>query len=122
MTNRRSSRVSANFNAELIYGTKRYEVAIENFSENGMLITNPEMIPAIEVIAGTTIDLEFTLISPETLQPSGQRLRLSCKVIRMDKTPGGITNSIGLEIIDRSLEYEEFLNTLYSLNVWNISG
>ena len=114
--------MSANFNAELIYGTKRYEVAIENFSENGMLITNPEMISAIEVIAGTTIDLEFTLISPETLQPSGQRLRLSCKVIRMDKTPGGITNSIGLEIIDRSLEYEEFLNTLYSLNVWNISG
>ncbi|MBI5675278.1 MAG: PilZ domain-containing protein [Nitrospirae bacterium] len=112
--------MSANFEAELILGKKRYKTAIENFSENGILMTNPEKISSIEVIAGTTIDLELDLISPETLKPTGERAKLSCKVLRVKKTHDGIINSIGLEIIEKSPEYEEFLKILYSLN-WNIS-
>lgn len=122
MSNRRSSRVPANFEAEIIYGTKRYKVTVENFSENGILINNSEKNSAIDFTLGTDVDLEFELISPETLERLKEKLKVSCKVVRTVKTPDGVTNSIGLEILERSLEYEEFLKIFYAMNMWNISG
>ena len=117
MQRKRSTRIPAGFDAELISGTVCHKVVVENFSEDGILITSPAKKTAIKFIPGITYDLEFELLSPETAKRSGEKLKLHCRVVRAEKIPDGITNMIGMEIMEKSLEYEEFLKILYSMNI-----
>ena len=117
MQRKRSTRIPAGFDAELISGTVYHKVVVENFSEDGVLITTPAKKTAIKFIPGITYDLEFELLSPETAKRSGEKLKLHCRVVRAEKIPDGITNMIGMEIMEKSLEYEEFLKILYSMNI-----
>ncbi len=114
MVKGRSIRIPVEFEATIIYKKKEYEAIIENLSEEGLQIrTNPEKV-AIDFKPGTVIELEFELLSGQTLKPAGEILKLNCKVIWSGKSPlDGVINTIGLEITDQSLQYEEFLKSLH---------
>ncbi len=96
MERRRSKRIFASFNTELTSGGKSYTGIIENLSENGVGVYM-ETAPTkntIDCTPGTTLQLKFQPISGETLY-------LHCKVKWSHKTPPhGLTNSIGMEIIE----------------------
>jgi len=114
MVKGRYIRIPVEFEATIIYEKKEYEVEIENLSEEGIQIrTDPEKV-ATDFNTVTEIELAFELLSGETLRPSGEKLKLHCRVIWSEKTPpDGLTNTIGLEIIEKSAQYEELLKTLH---------
>jgi hypothetical protein len=107
MEKRRSKRIKVNLKAERISGDEKYGVFIENISENGIhIITTPSNTHK-KYTPETDIDLKLCLSSGETIN-------LHCKVIwaHLKVPPNGLTDSIGLEIIDPPLRYIEFVRTL----------
>ncbi|MEF9427201.1 MAG: PilZ domain-containing protein [Candidatus Mariimomonas ferrooxydans] len=114
MVKGRNIRIPVKFEATIIYKKKEYEAKIENLSEEGMQIRTNPVKAAIDFEPGTVIELEFELLSGETLKPAGEILKLNCKVIWSGKSPpDDLKNTIGLEIIEKSLQYEEFLKSLH---------
>lgn len=114
MVKGRYIRIPVEFEATIIYEKKEYEVKIENLSEEGMLVKTDTEKVAIDINTGTEIELEFELLSGGTLQPSGEKLKLNCRVIWSGKsTPDSLNNTIGLEITEKSSQYEEFLKSLH---------
>src|SRR4030067_1634712 len=106
MEKRRSKRVIVSLKAELISDGTSYTGFIENLSENGLFVTTTPTKTAIVFTPETRCEIKFQL-------PSGETLNLPCKIIWAYRTPPhGITNSIGLEIIDPHPKYREFLKTL----------
>jgi len=106
MERRRSKRKIIRLEAERISGDSNHGVFIENLSETGIYMITAPARKEIDYTPGMMVDLKFHLKSDETLN-------LNCKVIWSYKTPPhGITNSVGLEIIDPPLKYLEFVRTL----------
>lgn len=107
MEKRRFKRIKVKLKAERISGDEKYGVLIEDISENGIhIITTPSNTHK-KYTPGTDIDLKFLLISGETLN-------LHCKVIWAHSKipPDGLTDSIGMEIIDPPPKYIEFVKAL----------
>ena len=105
MEKRRSKRIIVSLKAELISDGTSYTGFIENLSENGLFITTAPTKTAIIFTPEAPCEIKFQL-------PSGETLNLPCKIIWAYRTPPhGITNSIGLEIIDQHQKYIEFLKT-----------
>lgn len=107
MEKRRSRRIKINLKAERISGDEKCGVFIENISENGIhMITTPSEMHE-KYRPGTDIDLKFHLSSGETLS-------LHCKVrwAHLKIPTNGLTDSIGLEIIDPPRRYIEFVRAL----------
>lgn len=107
MEKRRSKRIKVNLKAERISGDEKYGVFIENISENGIHITTTPAETHKKYTPGIDIDLNFQLNTGETLN-------LHCKVrwAHLKVPPDGMTDSIGLEIINPPKKYIEFLKTL----------
>jgi len=102
----RPKRIIISLPAELICGDRRYAGSIENLSPVGAYV----------VTAPAKSSLDFSPHSPVALRfqfPSGERLDLHCTIKWSYATPPhGYTHSIGLEIIDPPLTYQETLTTL----------
>ncbi len=106
MEKRRFKRIIVSLKAELISDGTSYTGFIENLSENGLFVTTTPTKTAIVFTPETRCEIKFQL-------PSGETLNLPCKITWAYRTPPhGITNSIGLEIIDPHPKYREFLKTL----------
>ena len=107
MDKRRLQRLRVNLKAERISGRGNHTVFIENISEQGILILIPHSSEIKKFRPGTGIDLKFKL-------NSGKAISLNCKVRwSYPKTPPeGLTDSIGLEIIEPPDEYRNFVKAL----------
>ena len=106
MDARRNKRFIVSLEAELILKDIRIASSIENFSEEGVyVITAPsKFFP--DFAPDTCFELKFQL-------PSGEKQCLNCRVKWSYKTPPhGLTNSIGMQIIDPPLSYKESLKAL----------
>ena len=108
MEKRRSKRIKVHLKAERISGDKNYGVFIENISENGIQMLTTPSSEHIKYTTGTDIDVKFHL-------SKGKTLNLHCKVrwSYLKIPPNGLTDSIGLEIIDAPLQYIEFVKALH---------
>ncbi len=106
MERRICERIIVSLNVELISGGTSYAGVVENISEYGLyMITNPSKTQT-DFASGTKLEVTFQLSSGETL-------KLPCIVKWSYKTPPhGLTNSMGLEILERPIEYTKFLNAL----------
>ena len=104
---RRAKRIVIKLKAEIVTESQGSNIGyLENLSEEGIYMISVPANPMIDFQPGTTFDLKFQL-------SSGQKLNLHCKVKWSFKTPPhGLTNSMGLEIIDPPEEYKELLKTL----------
>ena len=103
---RLSERILKELEAELIANRARYDVTIENFSENGMNVREEFTNRAVDYLPDETLDLEFKI-------PSREVLSLHCKVIWSSKISSeSLKQNIGLEITENSPEYEDFFKNL----------
>jgi len=107
MEKRRSKRFRVHLKAERISGNEKYGVFIENISEYGIHIITTSTEKHKSYTPGTNIDLKFQLFTGETLN-------LQCKVkwAHSKVPPDGLTDSIGLEIIDPPEKYLELVKKL----------
>jgi len=103
---RRSKRKIVSLEARLVSGGVRLAGVIENLSEEGIYMRTAPTKSVIDFSPGTPLELSFQL-------PSGEMLNLHCNVKWAYKTlPHGLTNSIGMEIINPPQKYKEFLKSL----------
>jgi len=106
MDARRNKRFIVSIEAELISQNIRIASSIENLSEEGVYVITASSKSVADFPPDTFLELKFQL-------PSGNEQCLNCKVKWSYKTPPhGLTNSIGMEIIDPPLSYKESLKTL----------
>jgi len=107
MEKRAAERVKVNLRAERISGNSQYGVFIENISEKGIQLIATTSRGHRKYIPGADLDLRFRLSPRKTLN-------LRCKVrwIYSRIPPDGLTDSIGLEIINPPPEYSEFVRSL----------
>jgi len=108
MEKRRSRRIKLHLKAERITGDEKCGVLIENISESGIQILTTPLKEHLKYHDGAEIDLMFHLLSGDTLN-------LHCKVkwSHPKVPPNGMTDSIGLEIIDPPRQYIEYVRTLH---------
>jgi len=107
MERRRFKRIKFNLKAERISGDEKHGVFIDNISENGIYMTTSPSKEHSKYTAGTEIDLKFSLTSGETID-----LRCIVRWSYVKIPPNGLTDSIGLEIIDPPSQYVEFVRSL----------
>ena len=106
MEKRRYYRKNINLGTKIISSGKNSVGFINNISKNGLLIVTTSLKTARDFTNGKTLDLEFQ-------SRLGEILFLKCIIKWLRKTPPlDLTNSIGLEIIDKPAEYEEFIKSL----------
>ena len=118
MIKRLSERIPAHFESDIISDRKRHTGVVDNLSESGIHMKIPLTKNSLKFTPGTTLELEFQLISGETLKPTGEKLKLQCEVIWSDENlSDDLKNNIGFEIIEPSSTYEEFLKIIYSMNM-----
>lgn len=108
MEKRRSKRITVDLTAERISGNEKYGVFIENISENGIHLLTTHTVQHTNFSAGKNIDLRLHISRKKTLT-------LLCKIkwSCLKTPPNGLTDSIGLEIIDPPLQYIEFVRALH---------
>jgi len=105
MDERRFKRIIVNIQAELLSVEKSMAVFIENLSEDGLYVTAP-VISSFAFMTDMPVEIRFEL-------PEGERLDLHCLVKWTYRTPPhGLTNSVGMTIIDPPLTYVETLKAL----------
>jgi len=106
MERRRSKRKTIRLAAEIIMGSVRCAGFVDNLSVNGMFMkTSPEPT-SIDVIPGTTFEIQLQ-------HAPGETLNLHCRALWSYKNPPhGETHSIGMEIINLPQEYKAFVGTL----------
>jgi hypothetical protein len=106
MERRRSKRKTIRLAVEIILGSVRCPGFIENLSVNGLFMrTSPEQT-SIDVIPGTTFEIQLQ-------HATGKTMDLHCRALWSYKNPPhGETHSIGMEIINPSPEYTAFIDTL----------
>ncbi|MHA2010672.1 MAG: PilZ domain-containing protein [Promethearchaeota archaeon] len=106
MQKRFSDRIKVDLEAEIILNNASYEGKIENICDEGIFMkVFPENCD-IDFHPGTI----FKLI-PEL--PFGEAVSLDCKVIWSEKDAAdGVTNNLGLQILEIPPEYDEFVKTL----------
>ena len=107
MEKRRHKRIITRLNAEIVLDDKKRPGFIENISEEGVyMVTTPAETPIIELAPDSPLTLKLQ-------SPSGETLNLRGRVVWSYKTPPhGITDSIGIEIIEPSEEYKALLRDL----------
>ncbi len=106
MDARQNKRFIVNFEAELIFRDAHIACSIENLSEFGIYIITSYSKTVSDFQPDTGIKLLFQF-------PNGERQCLDCKVKWHYKTPPhGVTNSVGMEVIDPPQSYLKSLNTL----------
>ncbi|GBE01519.1 PilZ domain protein [bacterium BMS3Bbin06] len=107
MERRGSGRTTVSLRAERISGNTKRAVLIENISETGIHMITAPAKTAAKFKTGMEINLKFRLSSGETLN-------LRCKVrwAYAETPPDGLTDSVGLQIIDPPLRYREFVRTM----------
>jgi len=107
MEQRRSKRIIVTLEAELILNDTSYKGFIENLSEDGVYVITSPTKTTVNFNPGETIELKFRL-------PSGEILDMNCRVVWSYKTPPhGLTNSIGMEIINPSQKYIDSLDLFH---------
>ncbi len=108
MEKRHSRRIKVDLDAERISGDEKYGVFIENISECGIHIITTHSNEHRKYAPGTDIDLRFHFSSGETLN-------LHCRVrwAYSKVPPNGLTDCIGLEIINPPPKYIEFVRALH---------
>jgi hypothetical protein len=100
------SKKIVNFKAVLVSDTAIHSAIIENLSKDSLYIRAVPVEMVSDLIPGKTLEVKFQPTSDETMC-------LSCKVKWSYKTPPhGITNSLGIEILDPLPRYEDFFETL----------
>lgn len=103
---RHSCRKKVSLGAKLSSNGKSSAGFINNLSKNGVFVRTTSMVSNTNFNHGKVFDLKFQTFS-------GKTLSLQCKVQWSCKTPPlGLTDCVGMEIIDPPLEYSEFLKTL----------
>ena len=103
---RHSHRKTVSFKAKLTSGGKNCNGFINNLSKDGMFMTTHPMMSAKSFVDGKILELKFKPFL-------GESLNLNCRIKWSCKTPPlGLTDCIGIEIIDPSPKYMEFLKTL----------
>jgi len=107
MEKRRGKRTTVHLKAERISGDEKYGVFIENISEKGIHMLAAHATVHTHYSAGKTIDVQFHIAHRKPLVLHC-RVRWSCPKV----PPNGMTDSIGLEIIDPPPQYIEFVKTL----------
>ncbi|MEW6585942.1 MAG: PilZ domain-containing protein [Nitrospirota bacterium] len=107
MEKRRFGRFTVNLKAERISGNRKYGVFIENISENGIHILTTHSSSHKMYLPGREIDLKFRL-------SSGKAVNLHCKVkwAHPKTPPNGLTDSIGLEVVDPPVQYLAFVKAI----------
>ncbi len=106
MWKKRICRKTVSFVAKFTLNEKNCSGFINNLSKNGLLMRTSNMIDIKALASGEIFDLQFK-------PPSGETLYLNCKVKWLHKTPPfGLTNNVGIEIIDPPPAYQEFMKTL----------
>lgn len=107
MEKRRSRRITVNLKAERISGNEKHGVFIENISEHGIhMITSPQKSHE-KYVPGKEIILKFFFLSGETIN---LRCKVRWAIVKIP--PNGLTDSVGLEIINPPLKYVEFVKNL----------
>ncbi|GBD96555.1 PilZ domain protein [bacterium BMS3Abin06] len=98
MEKRDARRITAGYNARIIYSTTSYDGIIDNLSETGANIITFPVESSLDFRPGESIDLKFEA-------PSGEVLNLQCKIKWSSKIhPHKVKNSIGMKIIDPQWE------------------
>ncbi|MDP1758904.1 MAG: PilZ domain-containing protein [Thermodesulfovibrionales bacterium] len=108
MEKRHFKRIRVNLKAERISGNEKYAVFIENISESGIYMLTTTSNDNKKYAPGTEIELSLKLSTGETIH-----LRGRTKWAYYKMPPDGLTDNIGLEIIDPPQEYISFVRALY---------
>ena len=108
MERRGSRRLKVDLKAERISGRGSKTVFIENISESGILMVVPHSDETEKFSRGADVELHFRL-------GPGNAIVLSCRVrwAFPGMPPDGMTDSIGLEIIEPPEAYRKFVRTLH---------
>ena len=112
MDKRVSKRIPVRLEAYIFSGDKTYVGFIDNVSEGGFqyLIVTTIQAPK-DFKPDNIIQLYFQI-------PSGETLRLFCKVKwYLKSSPDNKPATLGIEIIDPSPKFKEFIRTLDIVNV-----
>jgi hypothetical protein len=111
MMGRFSERVPKELQGKLVLNRGRYDVIIENFSENGIKVRTEQTNTDINFLPDEIIDLEFEI-------PSGEILNLNCRVQWSSKiSSDSLMQDVGLEIAEMTPVYEDFYKALFMDNV-----
>ncbi len=109
MERRRSRRKTVNIGAEIASGDTKYQSIIENLSEVGFSVETDTIDPLDSKPRFSPGD-EFEVVFNT---PSGEPMQLNCRIIWAYKSaPDGLTQIIGMEIIDPSDAYLQFYKAL----------
>jgi len=108
MEKRRFQRATVYLKAERISGNEKYGVFIENISEKGIHMLATHAAVHAHYSAGKNIKVSFHIAQRKPLILRC-RIRWSCPKV----PPNGLTDSIGLEILDPPPQYIEFVRTLH---------
>jgi hypothetical protein len=109
MEKRHSARIPVCLETKLISGSKSYTGVIGNLSKGGVYLETVPTKSATPFIPKTRLELKIQI-------PSKEIINLHCKVVWLHtkKTlPHGLTNCIGMEIINPPSEYKGFLKSLH---------
>jgi hypothetical protein len=108
MERRRSDRIQIRLKAERISGDSSQSVFIENMSESGICMITAPSGHSVAFQPGTEVVLKLEL-------STGNTLDINCRVVwSYQKTPpDGLTNNVGMEVIDPPLKYKELIETLH---------
>ncbi|TNF54847.1 PilZ domain-containing protein [bacterium] len=108
MERRRSERIQVRLKAERISADNGHSVFIENMSESGICMITAPSTHSVSFHPGSEVVLKLEFSTGETLD-------INCRVVwSYQKTPpDGLTNSVGMEIIEPPLKYKELIKTLH---------
>lgn len=108
MEMRRARRLKVNLKAERLSGNGKHSVFIENISEHGILMLVPHSTDTKKFNSGMAVDLNLQL-------NSGGEISLACLVrwLCLNTPPDGLTDSIGLEIVNPPEPYRQFVRFLH---------
>ena len=96
----------ATFRAKLTSNSISYPGIIENLSKTSLYIRAASMNSNSDLTPGKTLKVNFN-------SDSGEEISVFCRIQWSYKTPPyGITDSLGMEIIDPLSNYEEFFEAL----------
>lgn len=93
--------------AELISNELIYSGVIENLTDKDLYVRTVSADPCSDLIPGKTLEVKVHHVQGETIQLNGI-VKWSYKT-----PPYGITDSVGVEIIEPNSKYEDFLKTLH---------
>ena len=98
MNKRIAKRITAGYKAEIVFEDKTYQGIVENLSETGASVTIVSQDKGLDFTPGKELKLKFDMHPCE-------KISLNCIIRWSTKLPPhGLSNGIGLEIIDPDWE------------------